>query len=298
MTDRRKHLSEVQDLCTGDDVELVMGATYGLREWSIYSSTDLGLLSLGGFLPEDIRLVGHFGNEWDLTKPLQGTCQSEVAQVDVEIELDRAALVDAELIEFAIRKRVAEVTFDWSSVAPLLDPVRARAHLYLGRTIRPVDWMLDDPFSGSHRIQIPSDVLREVRGQEEATVLFRLTSPPLAHPVGHPLCTCGIYAYHDRRSLALRKPENSRGFVLGLVRAYGHVTTGTKGLRAEKAQTVAVTLPLQCALPDRAIAPMLAEWKAANIAIFPTPWDLFDFAERGGYLENPDDLQKEAEADG
>lgn len=295
MTTDRSHLSEVQDLCTGNDVELVLGETYGLREWSIYSSDDLGLLSFGGSLPQDFRLLGHFGNEWDPTQPLVGTCQSDGTQLMTVIEVDNN--LDVELVEFTVRKEMSNILQNLTDTLPIADPRTVRAYVQMGRITRSVDWMLDDPFSDRHRLQVPSDFMEFLGGVGFADIQLRVVGKPLPHPVGHPLCTCGIYAYHDRRSLSLSRVSGSRGFVLGLVRAYGHVTIGTKGLRAEKAQAVALTLPQECtALSDRVIAPVLAEWKAAGITILPTPRDLLDFAERGGYLENPDDLQKEVKS--
>lgn len=288
MNESRGHLSKIQDLCTGDDVELVLGSTYGLREWSVLSSCDF--LYRGG-TPVDLRLFGHYGSPWDPTVAFEGVCAKPSASTSLEIKLEQLDLMNEERMEFAIRTRVSELLSDWPTLAPILDPSRVRAHLYLGRTIRSVDWMLEDPLSEEWRLQIPSDLMRGVRGLKEAIVVFELSGPSLPHPVGHPLCTCGIYAYHDKSSLGLRRAETARGFVVGLVRAFGHVTLGTKGLRAAKAQVVALTLPQQCDLPDRVVAPALEQWKDAGISVFSAPEHLFDFATQGGYLERPEDLQ-------
>jgi hypothetical protein len=288
----------VQDLCTGDDVELVLGETYGLRVWSIYSTADINGYGQWNTAPDDFRLIGHFGNEWDLTQPLVGRCQADDDRLEQYVTF--GSHMDAELVEFTVRNIVSEILEVLPETVPMMDLSRTRIHVHFGRAVRSVDWMLEDPFDDSRRLLVPSDFMQQVRTQELTRALVSITGRPLPHAVGHPACTCGIYAYHDKNSLQLRKTENSRGFVLGLVRAYGHVTLGTKGLRAEKAQAIAVTTPQDCALPDRIIAPILAGWKAAGITILPTPTHLLDFAEHGGYLENPDDLQpeKKEQADG
>lgn len=66
-----------------------------------------------------------------------------------------------------------------------------------------------------------------------------------AHQVTDPDCTCGFYAYTEAEPLL--KNSVTTGFypaVFGLVKAWGHVTQGTHGFRAEKAQIVALTRPL------------------------------------------------------
>lgn len=55
--------------------------------------------------------------------------------------------------------------------------------------------------------------------------------------IAHPDCTCGFYAYHDGISHA-----QNPGDVIGVVEAFGKVTIGEQGFRAEKAVIRAVEL--------------------------------------------------------
>lgn len=56
------------------------------------------------------------------------------------------------------------------------------------------------------------------------------------HQIGSVGCTCGYYAYFDRKANRYQMPGN----VLGLIQGYGTATTGSRGFRAEKAKLLAL----------------------------------------------------------
>lgn len=55
--------------------------------------------------------------------------------------------------------------------------------------------------------------------------------------VPRPDCTCGFYAYHDMAAL---KANAYDAEWVGIIRAHGRIVVGEKGLRAEKAEVVAL----------------------------------------------------------
>jgi hypothetical protein len=57
------------------------------------------------------------------------------------------------------------------------------------------------------------------------------------HPVPKPECTCGFYAYHSVAALNQNKYNDQW---VGVIRAYGRIVIGEKGLRAQKAEVVAL----------------------------------------------------------
>lgn len=63
------------------------------------------------------------------------------------------------------------------------------------------------------------------------------------HPPATPSCTCGFYAYHTREGLRdnMHQPGFYSPVTFGLIKASGHVTVGSKGLRVEKAEILALT---------------------------------------------------------
>lgn len=63
--------------------------------------------------------------------------------------------------------------------------------------------------------------------------------PLPAHEPPFPLCTCGIYALHER--VGEGEPSVWRSYdIVGLVFIYGHVLEGSKGIRGSKARVAAL----------------------------------------------------------
>jgi hypothetical protein len=64
---------------------------------------------------------------------------------------------------------------------------------------------------------------------------YPFTWPPLRHEAPHPYCSCGLYAYFDRRdaeaAAARLRPEPQ--LIVGQVRVWGRVLTRAGELRAQ-----------------------------------------------------------------
>jgi hypothetical protein len=304
MKNNRDHLTEVQELCTGAAPEFVAGSIHGLREWFLYdgSYTQYEYTVTEPGHPE---LIGHFGQSWVATQTSEATCQALPVIRTEEVPIEKGT--DHEEAEYNIRQHASDWFDEFFSENTLLNPSTATAYLAFsaqgpgnsqyvrGDTYRSIDWLLDDPFSDHRSIQIPMNFRRAIAKGLGVAVL-KIRADRKEHRPGHPDCTCGIYAYHDLLSL---KPT-PRAFptaVFGLVNAYGHVTVGTKGFRAEKADVVALTLPAPYSSRPRSMQESLDSlvdsWQDHGITLVPTLEDLLIFAERGGYLEKPEDLQQE-----
>lgn len=298
MTEERNHLSAIQDICTGPveepDTELVLGNIYGLREWFIYSSADYYGRN---DLPPDMRLIGHFGQVWEPTEELIGDCRAGNLHHKWSADIDGAQ--DAEDIEYSIRDSISTWLSNDAIAYANVDFATARAYLSFSTdgpftdAWRPADWLLDDPFQPTKRVQIPIDFMRRYTETGRGSFTFRLVGKPREHKVGYPSCTCGIYAYHSKDSLRVSAPYERAvwGTAYGLIQASGFVTVGTKGFRAEKAKTVAMTLPQYCDLPDDVTAPVIQQWKDHGITVLPDLPALVAFAEHGGFLEKPENLK-------
>jgi hypothetical protein len=301
--DNRQHLNDIQDLCTGtatDESELVLGSIYGLREW--FFTNDLERLRS----TTTATLTGHFNQEWNPLITHEAECLAEDTVTFDFTEILDAPDLDADEIEFRIRTR-ARVFFEQAFTKNLsLDPLTAHCRVSFSSEAgllpwREVDWLLDDPDSDAHYIQVPMNFVRALRRFGIGKICLSLTGRRREHPVGHPSCVCGIYAYHDRGSLQPTSRFLAGPSVFGLVRADGHVTVGTKGFRAERANVVALTVPrVPGGLPkylrgdwDR----IEKSWTDAGITVLPDLSTLLEFADRGGYLERPGDLQTESSSE-
>ena len=295
MTNDRDHLTEVQDLCTGplseDSAALVLGEVYGLRQWLVFSSERVP----DSYLPEDVHLYGHYRQPWNPAEVQVATCKASDKLSNNDIFV--GPLADEEEISALIRSTMHTWIEDELRYSPQIDFRTARAQLAFSSghgsfQWRNADWMLDNPFSNTKAFQIPMSFLKA----EERQIRLRVTGKSTEHEVGHPQCTCGIYAYHDKNSLADSAVASAEdlppgGAVYGLVKAYGFVTVGTKGLRAEKAQIVALTLPQLSRLDETTIDDAAQLWRDAGITVLPDLPSLLEFSERGGYLARPEDLR-------
>lgn len=62
------------------------------------------------------------------------------------------------------------------------------------------------------------------------------------HQVAGRHCMCGFYGYWDGSNDYVRRPSPLSPNISAVVKAYGHVTIGTRGFRAEKMKVVGVVL--------------------------------------------------------
>lgn len=293
MSDDREHLSPVQKLCTGslseDDAALTLGEVYGLREWFLYPENST---------PRTAKMVGHFTQPWDPTQTQVAECYAHAQQIKREIPIPKG--LDAEEVSFVIRKFVQDWIAEELLDHPDIDFATTRAYIAIPgsssfeRSWRSVDWLLEDPFSSVHNLQIPHAFLASLK-KHKTQVTIRVVGKPRPHAVGHPKCTCGIYAYHSRDTIQMSSPDASppSGIVLGMIKGYGYVTVGTKGFRAEKVDVVALTLPQRSNLEPLVIGQLINSWRKANITILPDLPALLSFADRGGYLLKQEDLNLE-----
>jgi hypothetical protein len=291
MSEEFSHLSEIQALCTNleSDVELVLGSIYGLREWFVYSGRGPGYAPV-----TDFTLVGHYGQPWDPTVLNQAECRATPPIERMTVEIDARYHTHPDDVEREVRIHVDR----WLDNPPgSID--YSTAKLYVSFTSgsgflsgsQSADWLLDDPVHESRRLAVSQNFMTILEKNGAARVYVKITGQPSKHEVGHPRCTCGIYAYHDLNSLRVSDGGGTYGTVYGLVEGTGHVTVGTKGFRAEKAQVRALTLPQRCTLPSHYIRGQVDRWLASGIAVFPNLLDLFQFAQEGGFLSRPEDLQ-------
>jgi hypothetical protein len=244
--------NEIQQLCTNLDAtepEFIMGSLYGLRQWRLHT------------LPQRSYLAGHFSHQWDLSGVNVATCgrSTEWIYQTIEIASDFLSVPFEQLLSFhvdrffhqhprATHARIA-LAVTMSDIPPQ-EYVVANPALDLGGNPLPLPVFGQSPFPWK---VAPDNGRWTVDGlyPRNDTFSVRITGsvPIEPHEATLPSCQCGFYAYTDQQSLV----ENSGldgTLVFGLVRAFGKVTQGTKGFRAEKAQVIALTRP-QVVPPSR-----------------------------------------------
>jgi hypothetical protein len=275
----RTHLNDIQDVCTGPTPEFVVGEVYGLREWHI--GTDLGL-------------YGHTGQLWELGKTFHAECKAPVTPIELEVDISAAEdNDDVDVIARRALDRWLTRLFDEDRSHSPLDSRLLMAFVhrdgseYLRREAwQLVDWLIDAPLTAGPQIQVPlylrAQELLKNTVQTPKAVTFRLYARRLDHRAGHPGCTCGVYAYHSVKHMQYGYPRgHTVASTVGLIRAHGHVTIGTKGLRAERADLIALAVP-HVLWDER---DPQEYWKKLGITVTLGVPALFELAERGGYLQ-------------
>ena len=243
MSDNR---SQIQKDCTNladTGVELVLGEIYGLRQWRF----EYDLKN-----PKPPTLVGHHGGVWEPEETNYAECKrantmlSEILNIPAshvaEANEDVLGLLLDHVREFKTQypeaERISISTF----------PTRMFMH---NKALQVTEHLLANP--SLFPDALPWKIERDgstfcVDGviSSKTHLEFRITaySPPPVHTVTDPDCVCGFYAYTSPESLS----RNSTGWtyvVFGIIKAYGRVTQGTKGFRAEKADILALTRPMK-----------------------------------------------------
>lgn len=230
-------LNEIQQLCTGEP-EFVVGEIYGLRQW----------FSLAYWFTPDIYqsgLVGHNNMSWT-----PGAVHTAVCDRTTETLLEHLTLAcsfgfdphrQSEALADDLYRHL-ELFFDkypdvsevavHTSVISLRPPIASRDGYKTDKELR-------------YRLHLAMSSLRHTNPWGPILVSLRGRRQMPKHSLTDPRCTCGFYAYTDAAALH----SNSSRYaavpsVFGIIKGYGLVTQGTRGFRAEKAEIVSLTRPL------------------------------------------------------
>ncbi len=220
------HLNNIQQLCTNleGDTELVVGEVYGMRQWSLRSTQD------------GSSLFGHNDFSWDTTGTQWSVCR--------ELDVSEQVALNREFLEYELVRRVRQlfdqspnstvvwVSLEGSTVLMLL----RREHVFNGFRVQ-----LELPWSITSILYSASiDGMPNMNRRGLLRFTLEATSSVDTHDVTDPRCTCGFYAYTNPEALY----ENSRrkaDSYFGIMKAWGYVSEGTRGFRAQKAQIVGLT---------------------------------------------------------
>ena len=260
MTDDKKHLNAIQKACTdlSSETELVMGEIYGLRQWRLRLPFSEDGRRLSGADPDvECTLLGHRGQAWDLGTPNLAECLAGNRGINQTVALP-ADVVDTHA-EYAILQAARDMFAaepDLHSIA--VGNIQWPLYRHIYRSVEN-QAKLEEPLPPRKPLEPETDDLLDLSGR---TVQFVITHPAPTeyfhlsgsvprkpHRVPDPGCTCGFYAYTDQDSLAKNSYDDGNS-VFGLVKAHGLVTQGTKGFRAEKAEIVALTMPMNVVPPS------------------------------------------------
>lgn len=260
-------LNRIQTLCTGEDPELVLGHLYGLRAWRIGRSSQ-------GF-----TLLGSFGRAW---------FPSSVYEAECTLTYRYATLADGyfsgytqtadQLTSAALRKAKSLADQHGADYFRGAEVVLKSLRGNQGWVSDSLEWIAD-PYDGLSAVE------------EVATIKLRW--PISEHPVTHPSCTCGIYAYTSQEAQS-EWASATQDLVVGLVKASGLITQGPKGFRAQRASIVALAPMFSWRQPSTGITSrflvqrwnfrteypkILAQWADHGTEAFPEPTALYEHAE-------------------
>lgn len=257
------HLNDIQKLCTNleSDTELVLGEIYGMRQWNFYQ----------GHNEELPRLMGHYSHRWSITETNTASCGIKERNPRIWRDfLPNDTKSPNERIEEGIQTLFTKfpdaVSADVSIIVyPQPDTDEERIMLIdtvhrspSGEYTSPWDVYWSSPSTVS---------IMGVPGKAQfGNVDIRITAtiPVPEHTVTDTICTCGIYAYTDPKSLE-DNSSYSTCAMFGIIKAWGKVTVGTKGFRAEHAKIIGLT-------------PILTKWYdelvTSDPLLRPKEWEL------------------------
>lgn len=231
------HLNNIQRLCTNleGDTELVVGEVYGMRQWNLYKNSH-----------QVTSLIGHNSKSWDVAGVNEAKCAlthrnvyryvrfdtsewgPEKAARTLELELERMFFQNPEMADITVSLpqliRARKATMSREAYAPYFP------------------WVI---INGGSFFRVEHDGFIDLVNEViEFKLVGRNPVPP--HQVTDPGCTCGFYAYTDEHSLDKNsyRGQEFNNSIFGIIKAWGYVTEGTKGFRAQKAQIVGLTVPL------------------------------------------------------
>ena len=211
----------IQQMCTGS--ELVMGSVYGMRQWFI---------NLPGWSSPRGSLEGHTGASWHPRGQNTAACRVIDRYLDEFVTGIRSGSSVSSPMDFAqdIVTNVRRL-FEKYPDSKIINSKHAGAVFHRGN-----DYL--DP-----AMRYTEGVWRGwgSSGQHSLSVLL----PMEEHDIADPVCRCGFYAYTDENSLIRNSITDVDNTVFGIIRAWGHVTEGTKGFRAEHAEIIGMTYPME-----------------------------------------------------
>lgn len=207
------HLNDLQRMCTDltGEGELVVGSIYGLREW---------------FLERD-GLYGHNWYSWNAAGVNEATC-------DVFPRTYSRTFYNytPNEIVWDVQNTLRNM-FDQHSQA-------VSVTVRVGSDVQTTEFtrkdFLDDVSTWFKKLYPDG-------GRVDLDVTF--TPDEDVHSIAMPACTCGFYAFTDSLSLDENSSRTSDA-IYGIVRAWGQVTVGTKGFRAQYAEIMGLTEPRVC----------------------------------------------------
>jgi hypothetical protein len=243
------HRNKLQLDCSGDP-EFVLGEIYGLRQWQLHAPAT------------DPYIVGHHGGRWDLYETNLAICEKTSEWLYRSFSLSSADFTQSlvslgKAVAYFARSFFEENTEIYTLTVSLTGAPYPSPKLVVTREVfrnfdvtpdLPIPWDVDIHL-GRWRV---GGILRETVVPLEFKIAAETPVPP--HTASFPICTCGFYAYTDSQSL-LENSQTHGDTVFGLVKAYGHVTQGPKGFRAQKAEVVALTKPQTARSKDKDTRP-------------------------------------------
>jgi len=249
------NLNGIQQLCTdlsAQEPELVLEPLYGIRQWTV-----------GDPRYRD-SLTGHFQYRWHLSEErYTATCDRQRRYVQTRAEalnLTREQVSSVQLVEelafqltrgkFFPEERanagLSHLSVRASGVYPGKDPAELRSYVFrpgYTNSLHVHGPNAYDQIELSLKSALTTTLheLLMLSHDSYAVVVEFSTYELWNHRPADPACTCGFYAYHTRHGLVNNMAEGFGLNVFGLVRATGHATLGTDGLRAEHCEIVALT---------------------------------------------------------
>lgn len=232
-------MTSIQESCTGDDEELVVGSIYGLRQW---------LIRQGESDYED-GLYGHWDYRWDVTGINTATCEKTHQFLPAMTGVKDHPELTVEEFAAHLAQR-AQGIFQRNPDALTL--VSGSFIIYATDTY---DNMLPKLTSFATLLRRSAD--------QHYTRDWDILVPRTPHETPGVDCTCGIYAYTSEDSL-FRNSYSDMTSALGIVRSWGLVTQGSKGFRAQHAQIIGITGPTE----------KRYDWSSTPSSYWDTPEDL------------------------
>lgn len=116
---------------------------------------------------------------------------------------------------------------------------------------KPNPFTLSNPFAKNRNLNPTFTVSYDLSDGELEAAKEALREIESQHPVPVPNCGCGFWAYTDASAWDHVDLEETVGGVIGVIAGWGNVLVGTKGIRAEKADVLAVTRPRNATLERR-----------------------------------------------
>lgn len=232
------HLNSIQQACTNlsSDSELVLGEIYGLRQWRVRELMD-----------GSPYLSGHRGFQWNPTGPNEASCN--ITERSSFYSLSLLSGCSEDNLYYELRRFLADKSTNHPTAdkATIYISVRGQGVSLCTRMVR---INLRELLAGFRPWEIKSESgvyqIDDITSEAGSRISFEIDfiEPVPAHEITDPSCTCGFYAYTDEKALAFN--SNTYGeHVFGIVKAWGHVTIGTKGFRSQYAEIVGLTPELK-----------------------------------------------------